>query len=126
MPSYDFRCNSCGRRFALFYKSYKDYEAATPACPHCHSLQVARRITRVAIARPSLNLANLSSDEMLSVLDGGNPREIGTLFQQVGESAGVDMDETYRDATRRLLKGESLESVERDLEGEANSSPADE
>lgn len=115
MPSYDYRCNQCGRRFALFYKSYKDYDAATPTCPHCQSADVVRRIRRVAIARPSRNLANLSSDEMLSVLDGGNPKEIGSLFQQVGETAGVDMDATYREATERLLKGESIESVENDL-----------
>mgnify|MGYP005846097763 CR=1 FL=1 len=126
MPSYDFRCNSCGRRFALFYKTYKDYEAAAPVCPHCHSAQVTRRITRVAIARASQNLANLSSDEMLSVLDGGNPREIGSLFEQVGETAGADMDEVYRDATRRLLKGESLEKVEHDLSAEAGTGPTDE
>jgi putative FmdB family regulatory protein len=115
MPSYDYRCNQCGRRFALFYKSYKDYDAATPTCTHCQSADVARRIRRVAIARPARDLANLSSDEMLSVLDGGNSKEIGSLFREVGETAGVDMDATYQEATERLLKGESIESVENDL-----------
>ena len=31
MPAYDYRCNSCGRKSTLFYKSYKDYDAATAA-----------------------------------------------------------------------------------------------
>lgn len=119
MPSYDYRCNHCGRSFALFYKSYKDYDAASPVCPHCQSADVTRRIRRVAISKPSRNLANLSSDEMLSVMEGGDSREVGQLFQQVGESAGVDMDETYQQATQQLLKGDSLEKVERDLQAGA-------
>lgn len=119
MPSYDYRCNHCGRGFALFYKSVAEYEAGVPACPHCQSDEVARRINRVAIARPSRNLANLSSGEMLSVLDGGDSREMGQLFQQVGESAGVDMGETYTQATEQLLKGDSVQKVERDLQAKS-------
>jgi putative FmdB family regulatory protein len=115
MPMYDYRCNACGRPFALFYKTYKDYDAAQPVCPHCGSADVGRRIKRVAIASPSRDLSNLSSNEMLSVLDGGNSQEIGKLFQQVGDTAGVDMGETYTEATKRLLKGESVDKVERDL-----------
>ncbi len=115
MPDYDYRCNQCGRAFVLFYRSYKDYDAATPVCPHCDSASVARLIRRVAIARPSRNLANLSSGEMLSVLDGGNSQEVGRLFQQVGETAGVDLGETYRQATDSLLKGDSVQKVEQDL-----------
>jgi len=121
MPMYDYRCNHCGRKFALFYKSYKDYEAATVfTCPHCQSSDVTRRISRVAIAQPSRDLSNLSADEMLSVLDGGNPREVGKMFQQVAESAGEDLGESFNDAARRLSKGESIDKVERDL---AASSP---
>lgn len=119
MPSYDYRCNHCGRAFALFYQSVKDYEAASITCPHCHSDEVARRINRVAIARPSRNLANLSSGEMLSVLEGGDSREVGRLFQDVGDSAGVDMGETYQQATEQLLKGDSVQKVERDLRAQS-------
>jgi putative FmdB family regulatory protein len=133
MPSYDYRCNTCGRTFALFFKSIKAYDPAAPqTCPHCQSTDVARRIRRVAIQKPSRDLSQLSSNEMLSVLDGGNSREVGKMFQQVAETAGGDvgdLGETYNEATRRLLKGESIDSVERDLssrdEPAAASSPAD-
>lgn len=119
MPSYDYRCNNCGRTFALFYKSFKDYDPdGTHICPHCQSTDVARRIRRVAIQKPSRDLSQLSSNEMLSVLDSGNPREVGKMFQQVAETAGSDADQlgdTYQEATKRLLKGESMDSVEKDL-----------
>lgn len=129
MPSYDFRCKHCGRPFSHFYKSVKDYEAGTGlTCPHCGSPDVARRIRRVAIPRPSRDLSQLSPDEMLSVMNSDNPREVGTMFQQVMESAGGDlgdMGSTVQEATDRLLRGESIDSVEGDLASRDSSPAAD-
>src|SRR5688572_17102413 len=116
MPTYDYRCNHCGRPFALFYKSYKDYEAAEAhICPHCQSIDTSRRIKRVAIAAPSRDLSTLSANEMLSVMDGGNSREVGKMFQQVAATTGEDLGDSFNDAARRLTKGESIDRVERDL-----------
>jgi putative FmdB family regulatory protein len=116
MPTYDYRCNHCGRPFALFYKSYKDYEAAeTHVCPHCQSTDVTRRIKRVAIGQPSRDLSNFSANEMLSVLDEGNSREVGKMFQQVADSTGENLGDNFNDAARRLSSGESIDKVERDL-----------
>lgn len=125
MPSYDYRCNQCGRVFALFFKSVKDYETAEPRCTHCQSADVNRRIRRVAIAKPGRDMSSFSANEMLSVLDSGNSREIGTMFQQVAETTGVDPGDSYRDAAERLTKGESIESVERDLSSSAGSADAE-
>ncbi|MEO8612494.1 MAG: FmdB family zinc ribbon protein [Chloroflexota bacterium] len=128
MPTYDYRCNHCGRKFALFYKSYKDYETSTShICPHCQSTDVTRRISRVAIAQPTRDLSNLSSNDMLSVLDGGNSREVGKMFQQVADSTGENLGDNFNEATRRLTKGESIDKVERDLAaGGSTSSASDE
>jgi putative FmdB family regulatory protein len=116
MPYYDYRCNNCGRPFALFYKSYKDYEAAESfTCPNCGSTDVTRRIRRVAIAQPSRDLSSISSNEMLSVMEGGDSREVGRMFQQVADTTGEDLGATYTETAQRLLKGESMDSVERDL-----------
>jgi putative FmdB family regulatory protein len=129
MPSYDFRCKQCGRPFSQFYKSVKDYEAGTRlTCPHCGSANVARRIRRVAIPRPSRDLSRLSPNEMLSVMNSDNPREVGTMFQQVIESAGGDlgdMGSTIQEATDRLLRGESIDSVEGDLASRDSTPAAD-
>jgi putative FmdB family regulatory protein len=82
MPSYEYRCNNCGRPLTFSYRTYKEYDEAERVCPHCGSADLTRLISRVAIAKSSLNYANMSSDQMLSVLEGGDTREIGTLFQQ--------------------------------------------
>ena len=114
MPAYDYRCNHCGRSVTLFYKTYKDYDAAAHTCPYCQSTDLTRLISRVSVARPSRDFASMSSTEMLSVLEGGDPREVGTMFEQVG-AGDPSLGAEYYEATQRLLRGESPETIEQDL-----------
>jgi len=123
MPEYDYRCNQCGRSITLFYKTYKEYDESARACPHCGSADLTRIIKRVAVARPSRDFASMSSSEMLSVLEGGDSREVGTMFEQVGATA-PELGEEFHQTTERLLRGESMESIERDLQ--ASSGEGDE
>lgn len=115
MPNYDYKCKACGERFSLFYKTYADYDAATKACPTCGSESLARLIQRVNVQTPSRDYGRMSSGEMLSVLESGDSRQVGEMFQQIG---GTDpaLGKDYHDATQRLLKGESKGAVERDLQ----------
>jgi putative FmdB family regulatory protein len=114
MPAYDYRCKACQHRFTTFYKTYQDYDAASPECPRCGSADVTRLISRVAIPRPSRDFSKMSSDEMLSVLESGDSRAVGEMFDQVGGS-DPSLGAEYHEATQRLLRGESMEKVERDL-----------
>lgn len=118
MPAYDYRCNHCGRSVTLFYKTYNDYDAATHTCPHCNSTDLTRLISRVAVARPGRDYANMSSDEMLSVLERGDSREVGTMFEQIGAGDSA-LGAEFHETTQRLLKGESPESIEKDFQAES-------
>lgn len=84
MPIYDFRCQQCGQEFSLTYKSLRSYEAATPACPHCQSTALSRVIKRVAIQKPGRDYSRMSSDDMLSVLESGDAKQVSDLYRQVG------------------------------------------
>jgi putative FmdB family regulatory protein len=114
MPSYEYRCNHCGRQLMFSYRTYKEYDAAERTCPHCGSADLTRLISRVSIAKPTQKYSNMSSNQMLSVLEGGDTREIGTLFQQVG-AAVPSSDGEYHEVTNRLLQGEKPDSIESDL-----------
>jgi putative FmdB family regulatory protein len=124
MPSYDYRCKQCGREFSLFYKTYKDYDVAVRICPHCGSAELSRVITRVAVQRPSRDFSQMSSNDMLSVLESGDSRQVGEMFRQVGGDA-PDLGPEFHEATERLSKGESMESVERDLGSKIDTSSGD-
>jgi putative FmdB family regulatory protein len=114
MPAYDYRCKQCELEFTLFYKTYNEYDAAEKNCPRCASMNLARLIKRVNIAQPTRDYTSMSSGEMLSVLDSGNSQEVGRMFEQIGGGA-PELGADYHETTQRLLKGEKLEKVERDL-----------
>jgi putative FmdB family regulatory protein len=119
MPSYEYRCDNCGRPLTFSYRTYKEYDEAARTCSNCGSADLTRLISRVAIAKTSQNYSNMNSNQMLSVLEGGDSREIGTLFQQVG-AAVPSSDGEYHEVTNRLLKGEKPDSIESDLRGRAD------
>ncbi|MBE2182050.1 MAG: zinc ribbon domain-containing protein [Anaerolineae bacterium] len=117
MPVYDYRCNSCGQRSALFYKNYSDYDRARDeglCCPNCGSTEMTRLISRVTLSKPGRDYASMSSDEMLSVLEGGDSREVGEMMQQVGQDE-VMGDPVTREVTERLIKGDKPEKIEKDI-----------
>jgi putative FmdB family regulatory protein len=120
MPAYDYRCNACKRKVSLFYKSYKDYDAANEnghVCPNCGSTELTRVIGRVAVQRPSRDYSKLDSNEMLSVLEGGDSREVGRMMHQLGQDEAVN-DPTMQEVAGRLMKGDDPERIERDLEAQ--------
>lgn len=114
MHEYDFRCKDCGTRFTLHYKTYDAYDQAEPRCINCNSASLSRLITSVAIQRPARDYTHMSSGEMLSVLESGDSRQVGEMFEQVGGGTPA-MGAQIQDATQNLLKGDSVEKVERDL-----------
>ncbi len=111
MPNYEYRCKQCRQRFSVFYKSYGDYDRATPACPNCGSTNVATLITGVAVQGTAPDYGAMSAHDMLSVLESGDSQQVGEMFQQVG-GGDPRLGTDYHEATQRLLKGESKESVE--------------
>jgi putative FmdB family regulatory protein len=117
MPVYDFVCNSCGQRAALFYKTIAAYDRAQSEdailCPHCGSHALVRLIDRVSIQKPGRNYASMSSGEMLSVLESGDSRAVGEMIRQVGQDDAL-RDPVTRDATDRLVKGEKPGSIAHD------------
>ncbi|TVR21593.1 MAG: zinc ribbon domain-containing protein [Anaerolineaceae bacterium] len=114
MPSYDYKCQDCGARFALFYKTYADYDAADKSCPQCDGKNIARVIKRINVQKPGRDYGSMSSGEMLSVLESGDSRQVGEMFEQVG-GANPALGKQYHDATQKLLRGESKDSVEQSL-----------
>jgi putative FmdB family regulatory protein len=125
MPVYEYRCNACEQPATFIYKTVAAYDEARTVglvCPHCGASNLTRLISRVTLARPGRDYGALSSGEMLNVLEGGDTREIGRMFEQVGQDEALN-DPTMRDVGKRLMNGESPDRIERDLDSAA-SSPA--
>jgi putative FmdB family regulatory protein len=115
MPEYDYRCKNCKERFTLFFKTYADYDTATPNCPKCESDQLARIISGVKFKQPGRDFGGMSSQEMFSVLEAGDSREVGEMFKQVGAAVPDEVGSDFHEATDRLLSGEKAENIDKDL-----------
>ena len=118
MPSYDFHCNHCGRDLTLFYKTYRQYDEATPTCTTCDSNDLTRVIGNVNIGRgtASHDYTKMNAEQMLGVFESGDSRAVGEMMKQVGASVPGDVTgENYHNAAEALSSGKSMDAVERDL-----------
>jgi putative FmdB family regulatory protein len=87
MPQYEFRCNSCQEPFLVSYKTFVEYETASIRCPDCGAEDVTRTFSQVAIGKSNRDYSRMSSREMLSVLEAGDPGQVDSLFRQVNETS---------------------------------------
>lgn len=114
MPMYDFRCDDCGKKSALFYKTYTAYFEAVPACPHCNSKNIRRWISKVNISQSfERRFGNAETDDKaLDDLADADPKVMGRYLRQMSDETGEDLGEEFNDVVERLEKGDSPEAIE--------------
>ncbi|HSV85923.1 MAG TPA: zinc ribbon domain-containing protein [Levilinea sp.] len=114
MPTYEFRCLNCRRRFDLFM-SYHEYGACAIACPHCQSENVRRKIGRIRVARSDESrLENLADPSNLDGLDE-DPRALGRMMRQMSSEIGEEMGPEFDEVVSRLERGQSPDDIEKEL-----------
>jgi putative FmdB family regulatory protein len=112
MPFYDYRCQNCRRGVRLFL-SYAEYDTAEPACPHCQSRRLTRRVTRVALAKSEeTRMDTLMDDSALDGLDEEDPKALGRFMRRMSREMGEEMGDDFDEVVDRLEKGESPEAIE--------------
>ncbi len=131
MPVYEFRCNDCGRKVTLTYKTYADYDAAIPACTHCESADLTRLISRVRFKRAS-SVSNLLSGAMGSddpgaqdALDDADPRMLGRVLREMRDETDEDPGPEFDEIVTRLERGDDPDAIEASLPDPPTDSPLD-
>lgn len=114
MPSYEFRCLDCKRRFDIFM-SYSEYGKKTVSCPFCKSENIQRKIGRIRVARTTESrMENLADPSKLAALED-DPRALGSMMREMSSEMGEDMGPEFSEVVDRLEAGQSPEQIERDL-----------
>ncbi len=118
MPTYDYRCLNCRKRFELFL-SYEEYGTQEVHCPHCDSIKVQRKIGRIRIAKSEdSRIDDLASDfsdpSALSGLED-DPKALGRLMRKMSNEMGEEMGPEFDEVVDRLEKGQSPEEIEEAL-----------
>ena len=114
MPTYDFICLDCKKRFDLFM-TYSEYGTKPAACSHCSSQNTRRRMTRVRIAKSEESrldsLGDFSDPAALEGLED-NPRELGRMMRKMGKELGEELPPEFDEVVDRLEKGQSPDEIE--------------
>jgi putative FmdB family regulatory protein len=114
MPSYDFICSDCTRRFDIFL-TYAEYGLEQVSCPHCQSTNTTRRIGRIRVAHSDESrLENMADPSSLDGIDN-DPKALGRMMRQMSHQMGEDMGPEFKEVIGRLESGQSPEDIEKSL-----------
>jgi putative FmdB family regulatory protein len=125
MPTYEYRCLNCNRRFSIFM-TYHEYGQKAVSCTHCLSERVQRRIGRVRVARSEESrLESLADPSNLEGLEE-DPQALGRMMRQMSGEMGEEMGPEFDEVIDRLEAGQSPEEIEQALPDLAESGGMDE
>jgi putative FmdB family regulatory protein len=118
MPTYQYRCLNCKRRFEVFMM-FSEYGTKTVHCAHCGSEKIQRRIGRIRFARSEDGrLEDLADPSSLEGLED-DPKSLGRLMRkmknEMGSEIGEDVGPEFDEVVDRLEKGQSPEEIEQDM-----------
>jgi putative FmdB family regulatory protein len=112
MPTYDFICNNCQKRFEVFM-TFSEYGNKSVQCAHCQSNNVRRRMTKVRIARSDVSRMESAADDFTG-MDGieNDPKALAQMMRKMGGEMGADLPSEFNDVVDRLEAGQSPEEIE--------------
>lgn len=111
MPTYDYTCLDCHKRFEIFL-TYQEYGVKQVACLHCGSNNITRKVPRVRILKgEETRLAAFSDPAKFAGLED-DPREMGKMFREMGGALGEEMPPQFNEIVSRLESGQSAEEIE--------------
>jgi putative FmdB family regulatory protein len=118
MPSYQYRCLNCKRRFEVFMM-YREYGTKIVHCTHCGSEKVQRRIGRIRFARSEdSRMEDIADPSGLEGLED-DPKALGQLMRkmknEMGSEIGEEVGPEFDEVVDRLEKGQSPEEIEQAL-----------
>lgn len=111
MPIYEYKCNGCGRKVSLFFRSFS--QVGEPACPHCNSQQLTRLISKVTVLKPWGQSLDKGPDlESLSDFDQDDPRAMREMMRRWKSEMGDEAGEEWDEAMEMVESGASPEEID--------------
>jgi putative FmdB family regulatory protein len=111
MPTYDYICFSCRKRFDVFL-TYQEYGVKPVACSHCGGANVRRRVPRVRVLKSDeQRLSALGDPSMLDGIDD-DPIAMARMMRKMGSELGEGLPPEFDDVVDRLEAGQSPEEIE--------------
>ena len=104
MPIYEYRCQECGEKSSVFFRTFSS--TATPQCPHCESQAMDRLVSRVSILKSwGQSLDWMPSAESLYDVDEDDPAAMEGWLQRMREEQGGDLGDSFADTMTKMDAG---------------------
>ena len=115
MPVYEYRCNDCRRKIALYVKGFS--QSPEVSCTACGSQNLTRLFSSFAIHKPDKAIYEdiLSDSRLVRGMEENDPRALAEWSRRMGEGTG-EIGPEYEDMMQRLEKGERWEEVISDMQ----------
>ena len=114
MPTYQYRCLDCQRRFEVFL-TYAEYGQKQVQCTRCGSKNIQRRIGRIRVAKSEESrLENLADPSSLEGLED-DPKVLGQMMRKMSNEMGEDLGPEFKEVVDRLESGQDPEEIEKSL-----------
>ncbi|MEK7409270.1 MAG: zinc ribbon domain-containing protein [Acidobacteriota bacterium] len=105
MPIYEYRCEGCGRKVSIFFRSIAAAQDA--ACPRCSSRRLVRLVSRFALGQSEEGrLERLADPSALAGLDENDPGSVARWMKRMGKELGEDAGEDFEQALAEMERGE--------------------
>jgi len=110
MPTYDYTCSACHKRFDVFM-TYKEYGVKPVTCLHCGSTNIRRRAPRVRILKnEEARLSQMADPSMLANMDD-DPKALGQMMRKMGTEMGEELPPEFDEVVDRLEAGQSPDEI---------------
>ncbi|MCX6021911.1 MAG: zinc ribbon domain-containing protein [Chloroflexi bacterium] len=108
MPIYEYRCNGCGKRASLFFRSFST--PVEPVCPSCQSQDLQRLMSKVAILRTSEQqtdrLFDYERQGLGDLNDQFDPRDVDRWARKMGDQYDAELGTNFKDMAEQMASGD--------------------
>lgn len=100
MPIHDYKCEDCGKRASVFFRSFSDVNL--PSCANCNSGRMIRLLSRFAVHQSWDSGISIPSQETMSDFDENDSESMKSFVKgmrrDMGNDWGHDFDEFIEEA----------------------------
>lgn len=105
MPIYEYRCNGCGRKVAIYLRSFE----SVPKCPQCGSEELSRLFSTFALRKTHQDIYEdiLTDGQLTAGMMRNDPQALAEWNRRM--TMGMEDDHSspeYDEALERMERGE--------------------
>jgi putative FmdB family regulatory protein len=131
MPIHEYRCQTCGKRTSILFRTLSAVDHSRAVCKFCGGKKLDKLVSRVRVMRGDGGEAlgpdgdvdpSLLND--MNGLDDSDPRALGRFMRKMADETGEDLGPEFSEVIGRLEKGEDPDQIERAMGDAFGDAPA--